>query len=96
MRSPDEPETTELLSEHQRVGPGESATSRRPRAVCAKMLLYVATVEQRSNGGGVVVEGRWAGGRASAGGEPLRAGPLGLGGGMGERGPSPELLRGSG
>ena len=73
MRSPDEPETTELLSEHQRVGPGESATSRRPRAVCAKMLLYVATVEQRSNGGG----GWWRGG-GPAGGRPLaesRCGP---------------------
>ena len=68
MRSPDEPETTVLLSEHQRVGPGESATSRRPRAVCAKMLLYVATVEQRSNGG----RGWWRGG-GPAGGRPLAA-----------------------
>ena len=43
-----------------------------------------------------VVEGRWAGGRESAAGEPLRAGPLGLGGSMGERGAILEHLRGSG
>ena len=43
-----------------------------------------------------MVEGRWAGVRASAAGEPLRAGPLGLGGSMGERGAILEHLRGSG
>ena len=43
-----------------------------------------------------VVEGRRAGRRVAGGGEPLRAGPPGLAGGMGERGASPELLRGSG
>ena len=43
-----------------------------------------------------VVEGRRAGRRVAGGGEPLRAGPSGLAGGMDERGASPELLRGSG
>ena len=43
-----------------------------------------------------VVEGRRAGRRVAGGGEPLRASPLGLAGGMGERGACPELLRGSG
>ena len=46
MRSPDEPEYTELLYERQRVGPGTSAPSRRTLAVCATMLLYLAAEDK--------------------------------------------------
>ena len=41
-----------------------------------------------------VVEGRRAGRRVAGGGEPLGAGPMGLGRGMGERARLAEPLRG--
>ena len=98
MRSPDEPKYTELLSDHQGVVPSTLAPSRRARAVCATSddapLLGRGGAAQKR--WWRVVQGRWAGGRPSAGGEPLQAGPPGLAGGMDERGASPELLRGSG
>ena len=95
MSSPDVPESSEQLSVHHRVGPGVSGPSCRLRAVGAMMLLYLAAVVLRCLGGGWVMEGRWADGRPTAGGEPLRASPVGLAGGMGERRACPELLRGS-
>ena len=60
------------------------------------MLLYLAAEDRSMATCWRVVEGRRPEGGVACGGEPLRAGPPGLAGGMGERGESPELLRGSG
>ena len=73
MRSPDEPEYTELLYERQRVGPGTSAPSRRTLAVCATMLLYLAAEDKAWRRAG----GWWRGG-GPAGGWRVAASRCGL------------------
>ena len=68
VTSPDEPETSEHLGEHQGVGQGASAPSRRAWAGCTTTLLYMVAEEQRRSGGG----GWWRGG-GPAGGRRLPA-----------------------